>query len=110
MEKRNRDMKELHHENQKVLDRIRSSKPTIDLNEIFAWERKVNKRKKMLNGQFDKAKHGYIAREPHEEIHIPMLPSVSTIMDTDRSGLSNSHLLKSFRSNDGKHKRNKSHL
>lgn len=101
-EKRQRDLKELQRENLKVLDRIRDSKPTIDIGELQQWERKIKKRKRLLESQFEKAKHGYIAREPHEEVHIPMLPSVSTIMDTDRTS-NNSFLMNTLRSNPSKH-------
>ena len=62
-----------------------------------------------MENQFEKAKHGYVAREPHEEVHIPMLPSVSSIMDTDRS-MNQSFLMNTFRSNNSKHTRTKSHM
>lgn len=40
----------------------------------------------MLNNQFERAKHGYVARGPSQEIQIPLLPSVSSIYaGADRS-------------------------
>ena len=52
-DKRQRDLQALQRENLRVLDRIRESKPTIDLNDMQSWERKIKKRKRILDNQFE---------------------------------------------------------
>ena len=82
-----------------MLDRIRGSKPTIKLEELRRFERGYKSRKQMLKNQFEPSRHGYIARESHNELRMPLMPSVSSIMDGRLStGRSGSHL-NSFRQN-----------
>jgi len=45
-----------------VLERLRSSKPSIDLDEFAKHTKTYLKLKRLRNNQFDKAKHGYPAR------------------------------------------------
>jgi hypothetical protein len=47
----------------------------------------MNERKRLLNNQFGPAKHGYIARG-HDELKVPILPSVSQINNSDRASVS----------------------
>lgn len=42
----------------------------------------------LQHGQFEKAKHGYVARGSRDEVKIPLLPSVTSIYKGDRSVLS----------------------
>ena len=71
----------------KILDRIRDSKPTINLEHFEDWQRQIKNRRKIVRGggQHERSRHGYIAREPSHEVKIPVLPSVSQIMDHSRS-------------------------
>lgn len=61
-EQRDTASRKLQNENQKVLDRIMSSKPSIKLEEFIKHEREYKKLKKQHNKEFAPAKHGYPAR------------------------------------------------
>lgn len=55
------------------------------MEELRRFERTAKSRKQMLKGQFDPSRHGYIAREPSIELKMPLMPSVSSVVDGRRT-------------------------
>lgn len=73
--------RKLQEENQKVLDRIMSSKPTVKLEELLKHERQYKKLKKRHNVGFNNAKHGYPARGSDQF----SIPRIDTVLNESRN-------------------------